>query len=850
MSDHPRKKARSTRPTEGPPDLLSSLLGKSTALSSAGADMAKQEAQRRQEERSTKEQALIGEDLVVFVRQAIAGARKAADQRQQGGQSSSSRQPNFEVEARLGLLCDRHAVVGKDDAPRRAVFSKRGCGAKSLDDGEFASGVSETAAAQASETIERLVGFLHSNNPTRPPTTTTTESSFGSEDPALRDVRFVVTETTARLETKKSAAVFTAALPSAKFDLRISAAVEAPLSSLPEDKVASNLKIWHSHRLKRRTSTAYRYWRIDETFVRKTPYVGLSTEQANALASFSSKNSDENIPKGGVSNNSSDDTTNDASDAQPSSSSSRNNRIQWELNTAAEIQETREIELELDARYVESWLASNDDEPLVQELVSLLAALNPLERVDTRFDPSVEPSSPDIGILAAQQLRKSLPKLLGVSESEDGPGVARRFPGSMPVGFCRRHLKLVQRPDDYAVAEKSDGERRLLIIFETTTTNTETRRRCAALVDRSLKYRLVRLTKAALDAMPPGVVLDGEIVFNLDQRVPVFLVFDVLHDGKSEVTEKIFDTRYFGTLSHLTGPLNGALCALCPSTIDDEAAGNVAVFRDIVAAEREGRRNDVDTAAAADPVALKDAPTVYLVPKRFARPKDVASKVIKHIARDNDVGGLVAYGSRVFAEGPAKVHLTDGLIFVPRKAPYHLGSDADLFKWKWPDGLTVDLQVKGGGRGGDLSLYATADDGDQVDCSKHVVLPPHDEARLRADVGHYDKGLVVELGLDPATGLWTYHGPRPDKDMGNHFDVFVSTLLLHAESPDQAELEYRLKITDPTKDDWSKLMAAALARATTPWREHFSKTNNRVYWWNRETFETTWERPHDLVLGL
>ena len=222
-------------------------------------------------------------------------------------------------------------------------------------------------------------------------------------------------------------------------------------------------------------------------------------------------------------------------------------------------------------------------------------------------------------------------------------------------------------------------------------------------------------------------------------------------------------------------------------------------------------------------------------------------QVLDRVTRDDDVGGNVKYGARVYRDGAARFHLSDGLVFVPNR-PYVAGTDLKLLKWKWTDGLTVDLEIRGAGKGGDLSYFAIDDDGDAVDCSKHVTLPEHDAARLRADVKATPKGhpTVAELGLDAESGLWEYHGFRPDKSTGNHFDVFLSTLLLHAESPSEHELEYRLRGDDPSKDDWAKKLADATKAATSPWQEHFSKSQNRAYWWNAITNQKTWEKPKTL----
>jgi len=599
------------------------------------------------------------------------------------------------------------------------------------------------------------------------------ESTFSSESAALRDCRLVAGSSGSRVEVKTTVAASDVALPSAKYDLRFQAAVERDVSWLTEEARSALAKAsWPWTRQRHKQRTS-RVWR----------YWRL----------------DETVVTVGTYAGLSTEQAEAVGREKPASGTV-----------------SYEVELELLPG------AGGDDEQICRELLRLLVALNPIEAVDTRPDPAVA-LPPDDAERAAKQLRDSL---------RDS---SKRFPGSMPIGMCRRHLPDAQRPEQYAVAEKSDGERRLLVVFQDGAD-----RKRAALVDRGAEPpKLVAL--ARLDKLPVGTVLDGEVVHNLALRVPVFLVFDVLHDGAADVTRRSFDARFFETLAP-GGPLAAALAVPCPSLDEEETP-----------AETHSHLFAQAVAAAPDHVCL--------VPKRFVRPRDVARKVLARIRTDHDADGQVSFGSRVFRDDAARCHLTDGLVFVPRPTEYRAGTDPNLLKWKWPDGLTVDLSVSGGGKGADLSPFAVADDGDLVDCSKHVVLAPHDQARLRADVHFYadladaaadaprsqPAALVAELGLDPNTGLWLYHGPRPDKTAPNHFDVFVDTILLHAESPDQPELEYRLKAASPEADDWHLVLARALKLAASPWREEFSKTHKRPYWYNKDTRETLWTRPPELA---
>ena len=92
----------------------------------------------------------------------------------------------------------------------------------------------------------------------------------------------------------------------------------------------------------------------------------------------------------------------------------------------------------------------------------------------------------------------------------------KAFPGAMPVGFARRHIVQVQR-ESYFVAEKSDGERRLLVCFEDGHFGKR-----ACLVDRKCEVECIRLHSSALRHLPEGAILDGELVSDIGGGVSQF----------------------------------------------------------------------------------------------------------------------------------------------------------------------------------------------------------------------------------------------------------------------------------------------------------------------------------------
>ena len=157
-------------------------------------------------------------------------------------------------------------------------------------------------------------------------------------------------------------------------------------------------------------------------------------------------------------------------------------------------------------------------------LSAVLRVLNPVEATDTRGNPAVP--APKM----LQNIAKSV--LRGIQA-----GQSRAFPGAMPVGLARRNMKDVRT--NYFVAEKSDGERRLLVAVHDKAAG---RVRCC-LVDRKGTVEVARVTGGK--PLKPGTVLDGEIVRNLAHQAPVFLIFDVLHNGQEDVSQATFSATLF-----------------------------------------------------------------------------------------------------------------------------------------------------------------------------------------------------------------------------------------------------------------------------------------------------------------
>jgi mRNA capping enzyme, C-terminal domain len=80
-------------------------------------------------------------------------------------------------------------------------------------------------------------------------------------------------------------------------------------------------------------------------------------------------------------------------------------------------------------------------------------------------------------------------------------------------------------------------------------------------------------------------------------------------------------------------------------------------------------------------------------------------------------------------------------------------------------------------------------------------------------------GAIAEVALDEGSGLWVYMGLRPDKDRPNFITTVMSTLVELAEGISQEELQYRMGVTDPAEDEWSK---------------HFGKMQKQLVGWQAD----------------
>ncbi|CAM9426379.1 unnamed protein product [Ascophyllum nodosum] len=425
-------------------------------------------------------------------------------------------------------------------------------------------------------------------------------------------------------------------------------------------------------------------------------------------------------------------------------------------------QEVREVELELLPRVRDHWLALSDrgevigmTSQIATHLCHLLESINPIEPLSAITSPIPEhdPTSRSAALSACAQLKRPT-------------GKGSSFPGAQPVNMCKRNVPDVQR-GAYFVAEKTDGVRYLMLSVPAGT-GVDT----CVLVDRSMNvFHVVGGTFLA-EVLGPGTVLDGELVHNRSKRMGIFVAFDMLRHRDQDIMPLNFSRR-------------------------------LAALHDNVMVAYSKQMQAVADGEGAAPGAH-----LALVMKSF-----VPRIKIMDLFRRVHVDGR----HRIFRDEARSLHhKTDGIIFQP-DAPYRMGTDTTLLKWKWADLASVDLRVYvgagGGAAGGSLRLCSEAGQhGEEVDLSRSVHLSEHDQARLLADMGT-SRSVIAEVALDPGSGLWVYMGLRPDKDRPNFITTVISTMVEVAEGLSEDELKYRMLVDSPADDDWTRQEEAMRKRA-------------------------------------
>lgn len=425
-----------------------------------------------------------------------------------------------------------------------------------------------------------------------------------------------------------------------------------------------------------------------------------------------------------------------------------------------QVQVVREVELELLPQARDLWLGLKDAEEVIAMTSKVATHLYHLLEAINPIEPlsAIANPAPELDQVAEAAANAACLQLRG-----NRPGKGSIFPGAQPVNMCKRSVSEVQR-GSYYVAEKTDGVRYLMVAVVGSAGP------ICVLVDRSMKVFKVTGGFFLAEVLGTGTVLDGELVHNRSMKKAIYVAFDILRYRDDVLMSQNFIDRLrslsTGVMQSYAGRIHG-----------DNASPD---------------------------------PHLMLVMKSFYKRRKIMD-LFRHVNAEGR--------DRVFMDGKTRHHKTDGIIFQP-DAPYTMGTDSRLLKWKWADLASVDLRVysAGGGGGwgrggaGNIRLCSEANHSEEVDLSNVVHLSEHDRARLVADM-EGKRTVIAEVALDTGSGIWVYMGLRPDKDRPNFINTVIATMVEVAEGLSEEELKYRMLADAPASDDWATQESAMRKRA-------------------------------------
>lgn len=418
-----------------------------------------------------------------------------------------------------------------------------------------------------------------------------------------------------------------------------------------------------------------------------------------------------------------------------------------------DIKVTTELEFELKNSALQQWLSCPDEEGASHRMTSAIATelrevINACI-VQTSEEGMAGANTSNISSISRTPFLHSEIKKLNarIIASTSNSYSADDFLGSMPLNMSRRNLLRLQR-EEYFVTEKSDGVRYLMYIVPSISSGAAT----AVFVDRAGSLFRPPGAEAIAAGLKTGTVLDGEIVFNLHYRFSVFLVFDILSNEGESCAHLPFASRM--------EMIRGAIMSKC-GKIDYSSHSSAQTER-----------------------------PMWIIRKKFWPKKDI-KQLISHL--------VSVRGTRVYKESDRRYHKSDGIIFQPN-APYVFGTDVTVVKWKWPELVSVDLQVVPNRRknvSNEPSLMAEGPDQTLVDCCmrgrSHVGLGKFDTYRLLADVeDSVSRVHIAEVSFCPNVGLWSYFQLREDKTSPNFINTVLCIIMEQAENVDLDELVSRI----------------------------------------------------------
>ena len=307
----------------------------------------------------------------------------------------------------------------------------------------------------------------------------------------------------------------------------------------------------------------------------------------------------------------------------------------------------------------------------------------------------------------------------------------RRFAGSNPVAFEASQIPRVRShvggKPNYLVSEKSNGHRALFVLLRQQIDATE----CIPCIVTRDGHWHVR------DDLPSGteeLVLDGELVFDSRLRRMTYIAFDIFAIENQCLISNTFETRQkvLATLNDRFG--------------HSQSSSEMPIFI-----------------------------------KEWVTPRQVYGTLERKMV-------TVRGGERMF-DSNGMFHASDGYICQPTQTPFSVGTDINIFKYKTPQDLTLDLFVdvellrKGHLRSPNLVYYTT---------TQNDTLPGKKRPRdTQTAVGmpcrigsHETKLLLSKISADTTktvaefrrrNGHWEMLFVRSDKSRANAANTVQST---------------------------------------------------------------------------
>ncbi|KAH9466871.1 hypothetical protein MJO28_000519 [Puccinia striiformis f. sp. tritici] len=323
-------------------------------------------------------------------------------------------------------------------------------------------------------------------------------------------------------------------------------------------------------------------------------------------------------------------------------------------------------------------------------------------------------------------LKQHLANLCGLRGSQ-------KFPGSQPVTFSHKSLELLET-EDYWVCEKSDGVRVMVLIVVKGGPQGPVQE--VYFIDRKDEFFLIdNITFPHYDnpnRLLKDTILDGELVIDVDPKT-----------GHQQLRFLAFDCIVWEAMNLMMRPLMNRYGRLKDWVISP-------LKRLLVAQPQLRERMPFD-------VQLKSMELAYGI-----------DKVLNH-------------------DLPKLTHGNDGLIFTSATAPYRIGTDPKIMKWKPPSENSIDFRLE-------LRFPPLSDDPTEADfyakplfvlmmnCGKEgeqffdTLEMSDQEWTERKEKREQLDNRVVEVVWDAPRNTWKILRFRDDKRNGNYRTVVFAIM--------------------------------------------------------------------------